>query len=153
MLDERSPEEPEEFDPEKRWGSPEFDLPNVPDAPTPTLGESDAAPRIKKTFWASVIFANLALFGLTVGPMVLFFREDLTLGGVLLAVGAFSAFRTWSTYVSFRDREEADDAGTDTEEAVETADEQAVGGTEEVARPTDGDGNEDGDESAEDHRD
>jgi hypothetical protein len=146
VLDDPWPDEPDENDPERRWGSPELDLPKVPEAPKPKLSEDDADPEVKKTFWVSVIFANVALFGLTVGPMVLVFRGDLTLGGVLLAAGAFSGFRLWRTYVSFRDRDD------DTPASADAADDVSEASTDEgdADRATDEDGDDETDTADED---
>jgi hypothetical protein len=107
--DDEWSDEPEEFDPEHRWGRPERDLPSVPVAPKPETAETDVDPELFKTFWASVIFANLALFGLSLGAMLIGFRGNWTVGLVLVAVGTFALVRTWAYYVSFRDRDGDED--------------------------------------------
>jgi hypothetical protein len=101
--DDEWPDEPDEPDPERRWGSPERDLPSVPET-----AETDVDPELFKTFWASVIFANVALFGLSLGAMLIVFRGNWTVGLVLITVGGFALARTWAYYVSFRDRDEDD---------------------------------------------
>jgi len=110
---EEWPDEPEEEDPEARWGDPEHDLPSVPTATAPEPPDADVDPELYKTFWAAVIFANVALFGLAVGPMVIGFRGDWTMGLVLIGIGLFGLYRTWAYYVSFRDRDS--DGGRDRE--------------------------------------
>jgi hypothetical protein len=101
--DDEWPDEPDEPDPERRWGLPERDLPSVPET-----AETDVDPELFKTFWASVIFANVALFGLSLGAMLIVFRGNWTVGLVLITVGGFALARTWAYYVSFRDRDEDD---------------------------------------------
>ena len=111
-MSDEWPDEPEEDDPESRWGDPERDLPTVPEVATPDPGAAD--PELTRLFWASVVAANIALFGLALGPMLVFFRGDWTLGAASVAVGAFALFRTYTYYrrVGAR-RDDGDDAGTD----------------------------------------
>lgn len=102
------PDEPDESDAERRWGNPERDLPRVPEVST---GETDVDPDVFKAFWTSVIFANVALFGVSLGAMLWFFRGQALLGGILLFAGVLAGLRTYASYRAFenRDSEEAGD--------------------------------------------
>ncbi|WP_135661503.1 DUF7322 domain-containing protein [Halorhabdus rudnickae] len=53
--------------------------------PKPSEGEIDS--ETVDLFWQLVLVFNVALFGVTVGPMVLYFLGDVRIGGGLLAVG------------------------------------------------------------------
>ena len=108
-MSDEWPDEPEEENPESRWGDPERDLPRIPEVATPDPGESSADPELLKLFWASVVAANVALFGLALGPMLIFFRGDWLLGGASVAVGAFALYRTYTYYRRVRARR--DDGG------------------------------------------
>ncbi|MFB6155992.1 MAG: hypothetical protein ABEJ22_08855, partial [Haloferacaceae archaeon] len=96
--------EPEEFDPRDRWGDPEHDLPNVPEPPDP----EDLDPELQRTFWASVVLVNAGVAGVAIGLMLVFFRGAWTVGLAAVGVGAVALVRTYFFYRSFR-RERADD--------------------------------------------
>jgi hypothetical protein len=97
VLEDDRPNEPDEAypepDPEADLENPEEDLTSVPEPPKPPepMPESEVPDDLLKSFWALVLLANVALFGLTVGPMALYFYPDPRLGTALLAVGAFAA--------------------------------------------------------------
>lgn len=83
---------------------PEVDIPE----PDPSEGnmDSDAV----KLFVRLVVVFNVALFGVAVGPMFLYFEGDVQTGGALLGVGllagAYGLVRYW---LFARDREETGD--------------------------------------------
>jgi hypothetical protein len=85
--------EPDEPHPESDLPDPESELPSVPSPPSPpsTPPESDVSTDLLKEFWALVLLANVALLGLTVGPMALYFLPEPRVGTALLAVGVFAA--------------------------------------------------------------
>jgi hypothetical protein len=93
------PDEPTDPTPESRWGNPERDLPRIPEVET---AEADVDPHLFKTFWVSVIFANVALFGVSLGAMLWYFRGQALLGGALVAVGVLAGLRTYATYRTFK---------------------------------------------------
>jgi hypothetical protein len=95
------PDEPDEVNPESRWDDPERDLPRVP---TPDVDEEDVDPEILETFWRSVILANVALFGLSLGPMLVFFRGQWLWGGAAVALGAVAGLRVYHHYRAFQHR-------------------------------------------------
>lgn len=96
---EKSPHEPEEFDPNSLGPDapsvPDPDHPGedlAPDVPTASdLDPSAVDPATARMFWWLVVVFNVALFGLSVGPMIGFFRGnwDLALQVFLVGVLAF----------------------------------------------------------------
>jgi hypothetical protein len=72
---------------------PERDLPNVPEAPTPDTDESDVDPELLEAFWRSVLLANVALGGVTVGPMLVYFEGMWAAGSAAVVVGVLAALR------------------------------------------------------------
>jgi hypothetical protein len=95
------PDEPEEPNPESGWGDPEQDLPRVP---TPDTDESDVDPEILETFWRSVVLANISLFGLALGPMLVYFRGQWLWGGAAVALGPVTGLRVYHHYRPFERR-------------------------------------------------
>ncbi|WP_338741616.1 DUF7322 domain-containing protein [Haloplanus salilacus] len=113
------PEQPDpEVDPESRWGDPEQDLPRIP---TPDTDETDVDPEIMETFWRSVLLANVAVFGFALGPMLVYFRGQWTLGLAAVAVGAVAGVRVYQHYRAFETRhgEEGEATGPDDDGADE----------------------------------
>ena len=108
-MSDEWPDEPEEENPESRWGDPERDLPSVPEVAMPDSEETSADPELVRLFWASVVAANVALLGLALGPMLVFFRNDWGLGAASVAVGAFALYRTYTYYRRVRARRSAGD--------------------------------------------
>lgn len=110
------PDEPDEPDPEARWGSPEDDLVSVPSVAD---GDPDAEGagievdgEIAKFFWVSVIYANVALGGVAIGLLLVGFRGQLTIGGVAIAVGILALYRTYDVYRRYREHvDEGDETG------------------------------------------
>jgi len=100
------PDEPEEPNPESRWGDPERDLPRVP---KPAVEEQDVDPEILETFWRSVVLANVALFGLALGPMLVYFRGQWLWGGAAIVLGALAGLRVYHHYRAF-ERRHGDDS-------------------------------------------
>jgi hypothetical protein len=118
--DDPWPDEPKEADPERRWGDPERDLPQVPRTPEPTTDEADVDPELQETFWLTVVLANVAVAGLALGPMLIYFRGMWIAGGVSVAVGAFSLVRVSQHVRAFRERRADDDADGENDADGET---------------------------------
>jgi len=124
------PDEPDEPDPESRWGDPERDLVSVPEVDVPGEGENIAVDGdLAKFFWVTVIYANVAVAGVSVGAMLVAFRGQWIWGGVAVAVGLFALFRTYDLYGTYREQVAGDDpesdaevAGDDPESDAEAAD-------------------------------
>jgi hypothetical protein len=102
------PDEPDEDDPESRLATPETELPSVPEVeiPTPSKTEADASPELKRAFWGAVLLANVGVAGVTIGPMLIFFRGDWTFGLALVGLGVLSLVRTYTVYRSFVHRDQ-----------------------------------------------
>lgn len=129
--DEPWPDEPSEPDPERRWSDPERSLVDVPPTPEPTTDEADVDPEILETFWLSVLLANVAVAGLTIGPMLVYFRGMWVAGGVAVAVGAFALLRVTQHVRAFRERRAGDETNDERTEA--TDDDTPDDGTADVA--------------------
>lgn len=132
----RWPHEPDEPDPEARWGNPEQELPTIPEVDVPD--GSDAEPAVSRAFWAAVVMANVALLLVSLGPMLAVFRGQWRLGGALFVVGVVVFYRLYRHYRSFV----ADDDGADGESMeVDRGNPDDVGGCADGdAVGTDGDG-------------
>ena len=107
-----------EPDPEARWGNPEEDLPSVPEVENPAdrlPDPADVDPAIQTAFWAAVVYANVALFGVSLGAMLIGFRGQWRWGGAAVLVGLLAAVRTYQTYRAFRnrDRDEGEEPSPD----------------------------------------
>jgi hypothetical protein len=103
------PNEPDEPNPEDRWGDPERELvrvPKAPEAPTPSASEDDVPEEVARNFWAAVIFANVGLFGVSLGAMLIGFRGQWFWGGAAFLVGVLALLRTYLQYRSFVTRDE-----------------------------------------------
>jgi hypothetical protein len=130
------PDEPDEFDPNSLG-------PEIPSAPDPTSDDVDVPPELAKAFWAAVIFANVGLLGVSLGPMLIFFegRVDAGLASFLIGVlGLVFAYRRYHGYMNRDDDEGEDDR--DGEEGRDRNDAHATdgsGGTTDVTAPTDAD--------------
>ncbi len=88
------PDEPEEFDPD--------DLaPDPPDS-TPrqrsSVATADVPDGLFRAFWASVLLLNVALAGLSIGAMLVYFQGDYETGTLALLVGGVAAVGTARYY-------------------------------------------------------
>lgn len=84
--------------------------PEIPTPPEP--GEGDTA--VVGLFWKLVVVFNVAVFGVTVGPMIGFFLGDWDLALQVFAVGVLTAAYGFVRYYRFRrDRDgESDESNT-----------------------------------------
>ena len=102
------PAEPAEPDPESRWSDPEDDLVSVPSVEDLDPGSEGAGievdGEIARLFWAAVVYANLALGGVSVGLLLIGFRGQLMVGGAAVAVGLLALYRTYDVYQRYRER-------------------------------------------------
>ncbi|WP_435179638.1 DUF7322 domain-containing protein [Halorussus sp. AFM4] len=125
--DDPTPDEPDnsagELLPEDRPG-PEADL--LPDDPSeglapdppsvPEFSADDADTELRRQFWSLVLLFNVALFGMSLGLMLVGFEGEWKIGGGLFVVGAFAFARGWHGYR----RATADADGTDGGETVDS---------------------------------
>lgn len=127
--DDDRPHEPEEPDPESDLPDYEEEFTSVPEAPSvpdpsENLGEGDAPTYVKEYFWRVVIVVDYAIAAVCIGPMFLFFRNDLRVGGLLTASGVLAFAYAYYLYRQFRatderERDEGDemDEGRDADTA------------------------------------
>lgn len=79
-------------------------------APSPDVPDGSDAPRdLRRAFWSLVVTFNVALFALSLGLMLAYFRGQLALGGGLTLAGAALFARGYRRYQVYQDR----DFGTD----------------------------------------
>lgn len=85
---ERSPHEPEEWDPEAEFRDSDSEWPTIPDVSTE---EADAPTDVVRTFWIVVVVVNVAVLFVALGPMLIYFWGDWR-SGLLLIVGGLVLF-------------------------------------------------------------
>jgi len=106
------PDEPREFDPDSLG----------PDAPAPPpvtdYANKDVPTDVANAFWAAVLFANVGLIGVTLGPMLWYFRGWTDVGGGLTLTGVLAILMTYRRYYAFMNRK--DDADPESEDADPT---------------------------------
>ena len=90
VLAEKSPYEPEEFDPSSLG----------PDVPEPPDGGANS--EVTSLFWQLVVVFNIALLALSVGPMLAYFEGRVELGIQLFLVGLIAFGYGTVRYVQFR---------------------------------------------------
>ena len=103
------PDEPDEFDPHSL--GPE--IPEAPDPPDPTSDEVEASPELLRAFWAAVVFANIGLFCVSLGPMLVYFEGRTDLGLGVFLVGVLSFVFTYRHYHGYVHGDEEDDPDGD----------------------------------------
>ncbi|MFC6615044.1 hypothetical protein ACFQAS_08795 [Halopenitus salinus] len=82
--------------------------------PTGDLGDpGDLDPRTHRTFVICVLYSNAALFGVSLGVMIWYFRGRLRVGaavavlGLLAGIRTYQHYRSWQQYRRERDAEES----------------------------------------------
>jgi len=108
-LSEKSPYEPEEFDPSSLG-------PDVPEAPSPPDGAGNSD--VTALFWKLVVVFNVALLALSVGPMLAYFDGRVDLGIRITLIGALAFAYGLFRYIRFEQQRDSDDSE---EEAASTA--------------------------------
>jgi hypothetical protein len=105
VVSEKSPYEPDEFDPSSLG-------PDVPEAPAPPEGAANS--EVTSLFWKLVVVFNIALLALSVGPMLAYFEGRVDLGIRITLVGAiafaYGVFR-YRRFVNERDSVTDEEAG------------------------------------------
>lgn len=102
------PDEPEEFDPHSLGPG----VPEVPEAPDPTSDDVELSGDLVKAFWAAVVFANVGLLGVSLGPMLVFFEGRTDAGVAAFLVGTLSLVFAYRRYRGYVDRDETREADT-----------------------------------------
>lgn len=94
--DEPSKHEPPEFDPHSLG-------PKTPSVPNTADNADNADPETANLFWILVIVFNVALMGLSIGPMFIVFQgrwvlgSQLFLGGAILFAYGYYRYRQFNT--------------------------------------------------------
>ncbi|WP_276251463.1 DUF7322 domain-containing protein [Haloarcula rara] len=104
-LGEKSPYEPEEFDPSSLG-------PDIPEAPDPPEGAANT--EVTALFWKLVVVFNIALLALSVGPMLYYFEGRVDLGIRVTLAGAIAfayGYFRYRQFVKQRDSDESADEG------------------------------------------
>lgn len=78
------------------------------DVPEPDPAQGDLDSDTARLFVRLVVVFNVALFGVTVGPMFLYFEGDPLIGGALLAVGVLAGVYGTARYWQFQRRRNAE---------------------------------------------
>jgi F0F1-type ATP synthase assembly protein I len=99
------PDEPEEFDPHSL--GPE--IPSAPEPPDPTSDDVEVSPDLAKAFWAAVVFANVGLLGVSLGPMLVYFEGMTDLGLAVFLIGVLSLVFAYRRYHGYVHRDEGGD--------------------------------------------
>jgi len=105
-LGEKSPYEPEEFDPSSLG-------PDIPEAPSPPQGAANSD--VTSLFWKLVVVFNIALLGLSVGPMLAYFDGRVDLGIRVTLVGALAFGYGYVRYRRFVKQRDSEPDETDTD--------------------------------------
>lgn len=103
------PDEPDEFDPDSLG-------PEIPSPPDPTADDVDVPPELAKAFWAAVVFANVGLLGVSLGPMLIFFEGRVDAGLASFLIGVLGLVFAYRRYHGYMNRDGADGAGDGTPE-------------------------------------
>ena len=108
-LGEKSPYEPEEFDPSSLG-------PDIPEAPDPPDGATNS--EVTSLFWKLVVVFNIALLALSVGPMLAYFEGRVELGLRVTAIGIIAfgyGYLRYRQFVEGRDSDGETEDGPDTD--------------------------------------
>ncbi|WP_435063078.1 DUF7322 domain-containing protein [Halobaculum sp. EA56] len=85
---------------------PRVDVPSV-DNPADSLPDPESVdPAVQRSFWMAVVYANVALFGVSLGLMLVGFRGQWRWGGAAAVVGVLAGVRVYQTYRAFERRRE-----------------------------------------------
>ncbi|MUV58183.1 hypothetical protein [Halogeometricum sp. CBA1124] len=116
------PDEPDESDPEDRWGDPENDLVNVPSVGGEGDEDDDGDEQpveidseLASTFWAVVVLVNVGVAGVSLGAMFAYFRGNFLLGGGAAVVGVLALVRAYYSYRGYKAGDAADADETDSD--------------------------------------
>lgn len=86
----------------------------TPDEPDFGLEDVEVDSGTARYFWSAVVLANVALAGVSIGLMLIGFRGQWVVGGLLVLIGVLAGLRTRHIYRQFREyraERDATDAG------------------------------------------
>jgi hypothetical protein len=89
------------------------------------LENADPPKEVAVPFWTAVIFADVGILLLVLGPLLAYFRGMVLPGAAITLAGAYALYRTYDTYREFRqsdpdtwgDDEETTESGPDDDES------------------------------------
>lgn len=81
LLGGSTEHEPDEPNPEAEYA------PDVPSVSIPDTTDADVSPELFTAFWGVVLSANVGLFAVSLGLMLVYFRGQWRLGGTAVALG------------------------------------------------------------------
>ncbi|MXR41226.1 hypothetical protein GRX01_07730 [Halobaculum sp. WSA2] len=113
MFDED--DDGELFDLERQAGEaeergPRVDVPSVDDPSDSLPDPSTVDPAIQRSFLSGVVYANVALLGVSLGLMLVGFRGDWRAGGAAIVIGVLAGVRVYQTVRAFKQRDRDGDA-------------------------------------------
>jgi len=88
---------------------PEIPSVRIPDASNAGGTDSDVPKEVAVTFWGLVVTLNLALFAVSLGPMLAYFRGQLRLGGAVFVLGMLGFAYAYYKYQRYLDRNDETD--------------------------------------------
>lgn len=109
--------EPAEFDPAERFGDPEGEAPTTepPDSPADRLPDpSEVDSDVQNAFWRAVLWTNVAVAGLTLGPAYAVLDGGTRVGAAATVIGGVAGVRVYQTVRAFEQRDRDGDADDDT---------------------------------------
>lgn len=95
------PDEPDEFDPDSLGP----DTPTVENPDYETVSMRDVPTHVAHNFVGAIVMANVALFALSLGAMLVYFRADIEAGGASIFVGTVAVLFLGRYYWRFRTQE------------------------------------------------
>ena len=90
---------------------PRVDVPSVEDPSESLPDPSTVDPEIQRSFAVAVIYANVAVLGVSLGLMLIGFRGQWRWGGFAVVVGLLAGVRVYQTVQAFRTRDRDDEEG------------------------------------------
>ena len=130
---------------------PRVEIPSVDDPSDSLPDPSRVDPDIQQPFLAAVVYANVALLGVSLGLMLVGFRGNWRVGGTAIVIGVLAAVRVYQTVRAFKQRdrdgddadegdgdEGGDGAGDGDEDAPAAVDDDAIDATAAASAPEDG---------------
>jgi len=77
-------------------------------------------------FWAAVIYVNVGLLLVTLGPMLVVFRGRTQVGALMVVLGGFALYRAYTVYKGYTASDEESETGevAETDEESETVDDE-----------------------------
>lgn len=107
VIDERSDEEPDEPEFDVRGGEDLIPEPpsvgvDVPATDQPAEVSEAVRQEVATSFWAIVFLLKPALFGLSLGPLLLYFTDLTRLGIGAICIGVFSLAAAYRRYRRFK---------------------------------------------------